>query len=114
MFSGAKGVGITKQTMERTPGLQVLRVESPQGQEVQEYQQQDNLQHLHQVRELLFECAKVAIVKDSSANKRGVMTSSYEVAASMLLSKEEFMPIKAEIVEDVASLFWERARSTGP
>jgi len=54
-----------------------------------------------EARELLFEHGKVAIVKDSSANKCGVMTSSYEVAAAMLLSKEEFMPIKAEIVEDV-------------
>ena len=31
----------------------------------------------------------------------GVITSSCEVAASMLLSKKEFMDIKAELVEDV-------------
>lgn len=43
----------------------------------------------------------VAIVKDSSANKCGVMTSSYEVQASMILSKEEFLANKPEIVEDV-------------
>jgi len=43
----------------------------------------------------------VAIVKDSSANKCGVMTSSYEVQSSMLLSKEEFMSNKPQIVEDV-------------
>jgi glutamate dehydrogenase len=60
-----------------------------------------NIFTTQEARELLFEHGKVAIVKDSSANKCGVMTSSYEVAASMLLSKEEFMPIKAEIVEDV-------------
>jgi len=43
----------------------------------------------------------VAIVKDSSANKCGVMTSSYEVQASMLLSTEEFLSNKPQIVEDV-------------
>ena len=31
----------------------------------------------------------------------GVITSSCEVAASMLLSKEEFMEIKTELVEGV-------------
>mmetsp|Transcript_27165 Transcript_27165/g.55373 ORF Transcript_27165/g.55373 Transcript_27165/m.55373 type:complete len:1060 (-) Transcript_27165:115-3294(-) len=49
----------------------------------------------------LFEEAGVAIVKDSSANKCGVMTSSAEVQASMLISKEEFMANKPEIVDDV-------------
>ena len=43
----------------------------------------------------------VAIVKDSSANKCGVMTSSYEVQASMLLSPEEFMANKPQLVQDV-------------
>jgi len=43
----------------------------------------------------------VMIVKDSSANKAGVCCSSYEIVASMLLSKEEFMAIKEELVEDV-------------
>lgn len=97
-------------------------------------------------RTKLFEVGKVAIVKDSSANKVGhtsmytmyihaawlyihlfqllcnrsifynpacmfcvyqlslqcgVITSSCEVAASMLLSKNEFMDIKQELVEDV-------------
>jgi glutamate dehydrogenase len=45
--------------------------------------------------------AKVAIVKDSSANKCGVITSSNEIAASMLLSKEEFIANKDELVGDV-------------
>lgn len=52
-------------------------------------------------REALFNEAGVTIVKDSSANKCGVITSSCEVAASMLLSKEEFMDIKKELVDDV-------------
>jgi len=60
-----------------------------------------NLFNTQEAREALFEHGKVAIVKDSSANKRGVMTSSNEVAASMLLSKAEFMKSKPEIVEDV-------------
>merc|ERR1712048_595937 len=43
----------------------------------------------------------IAIVKDSSANKAGVCCSSYEIVASMLLSKDEFMDVKDELVEDV-------------
>ena len=54
-------------------------------------------------REALFEHANVAIIKDSSANKCGVITSSCEVAASMLLSTEEFMNIKPILVKDVIS-----------
>lgn len=59
-----------------------------------------NLFNTMEAREKLFEKG-VAIVKDSSANKCGVMTSSYEVQSSLLLSTEEFMSNKAEIVEDV-------------
>lgn len=54
-----------------------------------------------EARELLFKEGKVTIVKDSSANKCGVITSSCEVAASMLLTKNEFMEIKNELVNDV-------------
>lgn len=43
----------------------------------------------------------VAIVKDSSANKCGVMTSSYEIQSSMLLSKQEFLDNKEALVADV-------------
>jgi len=52
----------------------------------------------------------VKIVKDSSANKAGVCCSSYEIVASMLLSKEEFLAHKAEIVEDVLVRLREIAR----
>lgn len=58
----------------------------------------------------LFEHGKVAIVKDSSANKCGVVTSSCEVAASMLLTTEEFMDVKKELVSDVVSRLHEIAR----
>jgi len=45
--------------------------------------------------------AGAMIVKDSSANKAGVCCSSYEIVASMLLSKEEFLDVKDELVDDV-------------
>jgi glutamate dehydrogenase len=45
--------------------------------------------------------AGVAIVKDSSANKGGVITSSYEICAAMLLSEDEFFEHKEAIVEEV-------------
>lgn len=64
-------------------------------------------------RTKLFEAGKVAIVKDSSANKCGVITSSCEVAASMLLSKEEFMSIKQELVQDVLQNLRNLARLEG-
>merc|ERR1712117_937493 len=52
-------------------------------------------------RQLLFDKAGVRIVKDSSANKCGVITSSFEICSSMLLSEEEFLAIKDEVVQDV-------------
>jgi len=48
-----------------------------------------------------FHTKGIAVVKDSSANKCGVMTSSYEVQAGMLLTKEEFMSNKKELAADV-------------
>jgi len=52
----------------------------------------------------------ISIVKDSSANKAGVCCSSYEIVSSMLLSKQEFMAIKDELVEDVLAKLRESAR----
>ena len=52
-----------------------------------------------EARTALFENAKVAIVKDSSANKCGVITSSQEVACSMLLTTEEFLEHKEELAK---------------
>lgn len=43
----------------------------------------------------------VTIVKDSTANKCGVITSSYEICASMVLEEEEFLAIKPRFVEQV-------------
>jgi glutamate dehydrogenase len=43
----------------------------------------------------------VLIMKDSSANKCGVICSSFEIDACMVLSDEEFLAIKDRYVEDV-------------
>jgi glutamate dehydrogenase len=54
-----------------------------------------------EARKALFEEAGVVIVKDSSANKGGVITSSYEICAAMLLSEDEFFTNKEQIVKEV-------------
>ncbi len=43
----------------------------------------------------------VTIIKDSSANKCGVICSSYEIVASMLLNEADFLRIKTRFIEDV-------------
>ena len=45
--------------------------------------------------------AGVLVVKDSAANKCGVICSSYEVAASLLLHPDEFLAIKPQFVVEV-------------
>lgn len=60
-----------------------------------------NIYNTKEARQLLFKEAGVIIVKDSSANKCGVVTSSCEIAGSMLLSKEEFIANKKELIRDV-------------
>ncbi|MCZ6834953.1 MAG: NAD-glutamate dehydrogenase [Planctomycetota bacterium] len=50
------------------------------------------------------------ILKDSSANKCGVITSSFEIVACMLLSEEEFLSIKKTFVEQVLDRLRELAR----
>lgn len=77
-------------------------------------------------RQKLWEEAGVTIVKDSSANKCGVICSSYEVAVAMLLEEEEFFSNKTQIVTDVLDrlraiarreaelLFREQTRSPAP
>merc|ERR1712087_781405 len=52
----------------------------------------------------------ISIVKDSSANKAGVCCSSYEIVASMLLSKDEFLGDKESIVADVLEKLRHSAR----
>lgn len=60
-----------------------------------------NIYNTAEARQNLFKEAGVIIVKDSSANKCGVVTSSCEISGSMLLSKEEFIAHKPELIKDV-------------
>ncbi len=60
-----------------------------------------NLFISNEARQALYDEAGVMIVKDSSANKCGVITSSYEICASMLLDENEFFENKEAIVEEV-------------
>ncbi|DAZ94639.1 TPA: hypothetical protein N0F65_010726 [Lagenidium giganteum] len=64
----------------------------------------------YQARQMLFNEAGVVIVKDSSANKCGVVCSSYEIIASMLLETQEFLDIKKELVEEVVVKLRQLAR----
>ena len=43
----------------------------------------------------------VVIIKDSSANKCGVICSSYEIIASMLLDEQAFLDLKPQFVDEV-------------
>ena len=52
----------------------------------------------------------IAIVKDSSANKCGVICSSMEIIAGMLLTEEQFLAIKPTYVEEVLETLCELAQ----
>jgi len=54
--------------------------------------------------------AGVLIIKDSSANKCGVMCSSFEIASSMLLNEAQFLKIKPAFVQQVLEKLREAAR----
>lgn len=54
--------------------------------------------------------AGAIIVKDSSANKTGVICSSYEIVSSMLLSTEELLAVKERFVGEVVDLLRQLAR----
>jgi glutamate dehydrogenase len=51
----------------------------------------------------------VVIMRDASANKCGVISSSYEIIANLLLSEEEFLAKKARYVADVIEILENRA-----
>ena len=59
-----------------------------------------NLFLTEDARRKLFE-AGVVVIKDSSANKCGVICSSYEILACLLLTEAELIAIKATFVEQV-------------
>jgi len=52
----------------------------------------------------------VIIIKDSTANKGGVICSSMEVLEGLILSEEEFLAIKTEYVDEVLETICDRAR----
>ena len=56
----------------------------------------------------LQQCGAV-ILRDASANKCGVISSSYEIIANLLMSEEEFLACKAEYVADVLDILNRRA-----
>lgn len=51
----------------------------------------------------------VAIMRDASANKCGVISSSYEIIANLLLSEQEFLEHKERYVADVLAILEKRA-----
>lgn len=51
----------------------------------------------------------VIIMRDASANKCGVISSSYEIIANLLLSEEEFLTHKDRYVADVLAILAQRA-----
>jgi len=53
--------------------------------------------------------AGVVIMRDASANKCGVISSSYEIIANLLLSDSEFMAHKDVYVQDVLAILEKRA-----
>ncbi|PKN11359.1 MAG: amino acid dehydrogenase [Deltaproteobacteria bacterium HGW-Deltaproteobacteria-4] len=52
----------------------------------------------------------ILIMRDASANKCGVISSSYEVIANLLLSNEEFLEHKETYVSDVLAILEKRAQ----
>merc|ERR1711988_1674903 len=69
-----------------------------------------NLYLTPSAREHLFAQSGLPIVKDSTANKCGVVCSSYEFMSAMLMDREEFVSNKKSIVEDVQTKLKELAR----
>jgi glutamate dehydrogenase len=51
----------------------------------------------------------VIIMRDASANKCGVISSSYEIIANLILSEEEFLEHKERYVADVLEILAKRA-----
>jgi len=53
--------------------------------------------------------AGAVVLRDASANKCGVISSSYEIIGNLLLDEREFMAHKAEYVRDVLEILERRA-----
>ena len=69
-----------------------------------------NLFFTEDARHFLSETSDVLFVKDSSANKCGVICSSYEITAAMLLSEADFLRIKPRFVTEVVDRLKNLAR----
>jgi glutamate dehydrogenase len=53
--------------------------------------------------------AGIVVLRDASANKCGVISSSYEIIGNLLLSEKEFLAHKDEYVRDVLAILEKRA-----
>jgi glutamate dehydrogenase len=51
----------------------------------------------------------IVVLRDASANKCGVISSSYEIIANLLMTEKEFLAHKEEYVEDVLKILDKRA-----
>lgn len=58
---------------------------------------------------ILLQKRGVIIMRDASANKCGVISSSYEILANLMLSSEEFLAVKERYVSDVLEILEKRA-----
>lgn len=52
----------------------------------------------------------ILMIKDSSANKTGVICSSFEIIASLILEDEEFAAIKEKYIEEVIQILRKKAK----
>ena len=52
----------------------------------------------------------VIIIKDSSANKGGVICSSFEVLSSLVLSEEEFLQDKSTLAQEILTIIESRSK----
>lgn len=68
-----------------------------------------NLYLTNEARKIL-EHLGVLILKDSSANKGGVICSSFEVLVNLCLTQEEFLVEKAFIVEEILAVIAKKAQ----
>ena len=69
-----------------------------------------NLFFTHEARAALFDACSLPIIKDSSANKCGVICSSMEIVACMLLPEDSFVQLKPVYVPQVLDRLRELAR----
>jgi glutamate dehydrogenase len=58
---------------------------------------------------MLLQGKGIVVIRDASANKCGVISSSYEIIANLLLSEKEFLTHKEAYVADVLGILEQRA-----